>query len=151
MPFLVEMNSRSGKVNIDLLSNEGVWRDLLETREDVSRLDGNFIFPLNIPPTGLELSIRAIKFTTNIYNHGNIETAIRMTLKATGTVTNPFIENPDTGDFIKVKRTLLKGDTLEINTEFGSKRVEIIRENGDRDNVFNYIDYQSKFFPIGSW
>ena len=73
-----------------------------------------------------------------------------VSLKATGTVENPIIENLDTGEYIKVKRTLSEGDTLEINTAFGNKRVEIIKPDGSRENVFNYIDYESTFFSIES-
>lgn len=126
------------------------FRELVETREDVSTETGNFSFPLHIPIEGLELSIRTINFITNIYNSGSVPTPIRVHLRAIGTVTNPIVENLDTGEFIRVNRTLSKGDTLEINTEFGNKRVEIIKQDGSRENVFHYIDYKSKFFSIDS-
>lgn len=138
------------KFLVDLYCPNPFFKDVAETRADISTETGNFEFPLEIPAEGLELSIRTISFITNIYNGGSVETPIRVVLRAIGTVENPIITNLDTGEFIKVKRTLSKGDVLEINTEFGNKRVEIIRDDGSRENVFNYIDYKSKFFSIDS-
>ena len=138
------------KFSIQLDCSDPFFKDISETGTDVSTEVGGFEFPLEIPAEGLELSIRTISYITNIYNGGSVETPIRVVLRAIGTVENPIITNLDTGEFIKVKRTLSKGDVLEINTEFGNKRVEIIRDDGSRENVFNYIDYKSKFFSIDS-
>ena len=90
------------------------WQDLSESKEDISTEIGNLEFPLEIPAEGLELSIRTISFITNIYNQGDVDTPIKVKLKATGTVINPIIENLDTGEFIRIKRTLKV--KLEINT-----------------------------------
>ena len=136
------------KTLINLYCPNPYWQDEAETKKDVSTEIGNFSFPLHIPPEGLELSIRTISFVTNLYNPGDVEAPIRIRLKATGTVENPVITNLDTGEFIRIKRGLSEGDTLEINTVFGNKRVEIIRPDGSRENAFNYIDYKSAFFSI---
>lgn len=133
---------------IELYCPNPYWNSIADTKVDVSTEEGNFEFPLEIPAKGIELSIRTINFITNIYNHGNVETPIKIILEATGNVTSPMIENLNTGEFIRVKRKLLKGDKLEINTEFGNKRVEILRKDESRQNVFNFIDYKSTFFSI---
>ncbi len=133
---------------IDLIAPNPYWQDISESKTDISTETGNIEFPLEIPTEGLELSIRTISFITNIYNQGDVDTPIKVTLKAVGTVVNPVIENLDTGEYIRVKRTLAEGDTLEINTAFGNKRVEIIKPDGSRENVFHYIDYKSTFFSL---
>lgn len=124
------------------------WQDVSEGKTEISTEIGNIEFPLEIPLEGLELSIRTINFITNIYNQGDVDTPIKVRLKATGTVINPIIEKLDTGEFIRVKRSLEIGDILEINTAFGNKRVEVIKPNGMRENVFHYIDYKSTFFSL---
>lgn len=134
--------------SISLISPNPYFRDIADSKADISTETGNIEFPLEIPTEGLELSIRTISFITNIYNQGDVDTPIKVRLKATGTVINPIIENLDTGEFIRVKRTLAEGDTLEINTAFGNKRVEIIKPDGSRENVFHYIDYKSTFFSL---
>ena len=133
---------------INLFAANPYWQDVTESKTEISTETGNFEFPLEIPPEGLELSIRTISFITNIYNQGDVDTPIKVKLKAVGTVINPIIENLDTGEFIRIKRTLAEGETLEINTAFGNKRVEVIQPNGSRENVFHYIDYKSTFFSL---
>ena len=138
----------SQKTLINLYCPNPYWQDIAESKTDISTETGNLEFPLEIPSEGLELSIRTISFITNIYNQGDVDAPIKVKLKAVGTVINPIIENLDTDEFIRVKRELAEGDTLEINTAFGNKRVEIIKPDGSRENVFNYIDYKSTFFSL---
>ena len=146
--FSSESGQNHQDFSISLISPNPYWQDVSENKTDISTETGNFEFPLEIPAEGLELSIRTISFITNIYNQGDVDTPIKVKLKAVGTVINPIIENLDTGEFIRVKRTLAEGDTLEINTAFGNKRVEIIKPDGSRENVFHYIDYKSTFFSL---
>lgn len=148
LPYFSDIHYKASKGLISLTASSPFFEGLVEIRQDVSTEVGGFEFPLEFPVEGLELSIRTINFLTNIYNNGDVETPIRVNLRATGTVVNPVITNMDTGEFIRVNRTLSSGDILEVNTEFGNKRVDIIRENGDRENAFNYIDYKSTFFSI---
>lgn len=154
LPFYPDGKGNRGKTFqkalIQLYCPNPYWQDIEESKEDISTETGNFEFPLHIPPDGLELSIRTISFITNLYNSGDVETPIRVRLKATGTVENPIITNLNTGEYIRIKRGLSEGDTLEINTAFGNKRVEVIKPDGSRENVFHYIDYKSKFFSIVS-
>ncbi len=144
----VVRNDKSVNFQISLICPNPYWQDIAESKADISTETGNIEFPLEIPAEGLELSIRTISFITNIYNQGDVDTPIRVTLKAVGAVVNPIIENLDTGEYIRVKRELAEGDTLEINTAFGNKRVEIIKPDGSRENVFHYIDYKSTFFQL---
>lgn len=134
--------------SISLISPNPFFRDIADSKADISTEVGNIEFPLEIHVEGLELSIRTISYITNIYNQGDVDTPIKVKLKAVGTVVNPIIENLDTGEFIRVKRTLAEGESLEINTAFGNKRVEIIKPDGSRENVFHYIDYKSTFFSL---
>lgn len=149
LPYFVDVSPLYAECLISLESNDPFFKDIAESKTDVSTEEGNLAFPLEIPAEGLELSIRTINFITNIYNQGDVDTPIRVMLKATGTVINPIIENLDTGEFIRIKRTLLEGESLEINTAFGNKRVELIHPDGSKGNVFHYIDYKSRFFSLG--
>lgn len=148
LPFFSPQSNVETICLISMIAHDPYFQDIAENKTDISTETGNFEFPLHIPPEGLELSIRTISFIANLYNDGDVNTPIKVKLKATGTVINPIIENLNTGKFIRIKRTLAEGDTLEINTAFGNKRVEIIKNDGSRENVFHYIDYKSTFFSI---
>lgn len=54
----------------------------------------------------------------------------------------------ETGEFIRVNRTIEEGYKLIINTAFGNKRVEIIAPDGTVTNAFHYIDLDSTFFSL---
>lgn len=146
--FASESGQNHQDFSISLIAPNPFWQDIEDSKADISTETGNLEFPLEIPAEGLELSIRTISFITNIYNQGDVDTPIKVKLKAVGTVINPIIEDLDTGEFIRVKRELAEGETLEINTAFGNKRVEIIKPDGSRENVFHYIDYKSTFFQL---
>ncbi|MGN9161212.1 phage distal tail protein [Clostridium sulfidigenes] len=81
----------------------------------------------------------------NIFNSGHIETPIEVFFK--GPAVNPCVQNNSTGDFIKVNRVLTSDDILYISTEFGHRKVEIVR-NGVKENAFHYIDPKSTFFQL---
>ena len=146
--FSSESGQNHQDFSISLIAANPYFQNISENKTDISTETGNLEFPLEIPVEGLELSIRTISYITNIYNQGDVDTPIKVKLKAVGTVINPIIENLDTGEFIRIKRTLAEGETLEINTAFGNKRVEIIKPDGSRENVFHYIDYKSTFFQL---
>jgi len=74
------------------------------------------------------------------------DTDVPVRLKYFGPVTNPIITNETTGEAIKVNRILNKGDVLEINTEDGEQTVNIVRENGETENVFHWIDLENRDF-----
>ena len=67
--------------SISLISPNPYFRDIADSKADISTETGNIEFPLEIPPEGLELSIRTISFITNIYNQGDVDTPIKVNLK----------------------------------------------------------------------
>ena len=73
---------------------------------------------------------------------------MRIEFKSLATVVNPSLFDVYTRKYIKIKRTLNAGDKLVVNTNFGNKRVEMIRSNGVRQNVFYYIDLNSTFLQL---
>ena len=62
-------------------------------------------------------------------------------IRLEGPSTNPRIINDTTGEFIRIKRDLLPGDLLLIDT--GEKTVTL---NGE--DAFPYIDLSSSFFEL---
>lgn len=83
---------------------------------------------------------------STINNIGDVETPVRIQFH--GATTNPTITNETTGEFIKVNKTILANEILEVSTGYGDKRVEIIAEDGTRTNAFQYIDLTSTFFQL---
>ncbi|MFB8985000.1 phage tail family protein, partial [Clostridioides difficile] len=73
---------------------------------------------------------------------------MKIQFKALATVDNPSLFNVNTREYIKINRTLEAGDLLEITTEFANKRIELVKSNYERINVFNWIDLDSEFLQL---
>lgn len=123
------------------------WLDIFETKEEIALWIGSFEFPLEISTTGIEMANRVSNLIVNANNIGDVECSMKIEFTALASVVNPSILNVYSQEFIKVKRTLVAGDKLVINTEFGNKKVEMIH-NGVSTNVFNYIDLETTFLQL---
>ncbi|MBE6075954.1 MAG: phage tail family protein [Clostridium lundense] len=124
------------------------WMDLIEEKEEIALWVGDFHFPLIIPPEGIIMGHRVSNLIVNAKNRGDVECGMRIEFKALATVVNPSLFDVYTRKYIKIKRTLNAGDKLVVNTNFGNKRVEMIRSNGVKQNVFYYIDLNSTFLQL---
>lgn len=124
------------------------WMDLVEEKEEIALWVGDFHFPLIIPEGGIIMGHRVSNLIVNAYNKGDVECGMRIEFKALATVVNPSLFDVNTRKFLKVRRTLNAGDKLVINTSFGDKKVEMVRSNGTKENVFNWIDLQSEFLQL---
>ncbi|MCD3217825.1 phage tail family protein [Clostridium botulinum C] len=134
---------------IQLYCPNPYWMDLYEEKEEIALWVGDFHFPLIMPQeTGIIMGHRISNLIVNACNRGDVECGMRIEFKALATVVNPSLYNVYTQKHLKVKRTLQAGDKLVINTSFGNKRVEMIKSNGTKINVFNYIDLASEFLQL---
>lgn len=142
--YVVEnFNSRLINVNnpltflVSLLCPDPFFKDIEAKSAEIVSWIGGLTFPLKLPTTFSLAGEESI----NVINSGDVDTPMQIEIR--GKATKPMIQNTRTGEFIKINRTLIEGDTLIITTEFGKKRVE---QNGI--SVFNYIDISSTFFDL---
>lgn len=144
-----EKTEPAQEFQIQLYCPNPYWKDVQELREEIALWMGDFEFPLEIPEdTGIEMGHRVSNLIVNIVNKGDAECGMRVEFRALATVVNPSILNIYTDEFIKVKRTLEAGDKLIIDTNFGNKKVRMIKTNGEEINVFNWIDLESTFIQL---
>ncbi len=128
---------------ITLYAPSPFWLDTFIEGEELSYLMGGFQFGLKIPTT---FSYRGKK--KKVINIGDVDTPV--TIEFYGPGANPTIRNETTGEFIKVRKELLEGEILRIDTSFGNKKVEIERLDGSTENAFGYIDLDSVFWSLNS-
>lgn len=148
-PSFSNFNTMVSSGIISLTANSPFWSTLLETREDVAYWQGDFEFPLEIPESGMEIGHRVFAEKINLINPGDIDCGIRIEVQAFGSVVDPVIALLNTGEYIKLNKTLAAGDKLTITTTFNNKRV-IGTFGGVVVNAFNYIDVDSTFFRLYS-
>jgi hypothetical protein len=102
---------------------------------------GGLSFPFSFP-----ISFGTVGQTLTLENKGDLDSPVIITFQ--GPLKNPVLENKTTGKKISVTRELFAGETLEVNTAFGQKSVQIINADGTRSNAFHYVSPDSEFWNL---
>lgn len=72
---------------------------------------------------------------------------MRIEFRATGTLSKPILLNVNTGEYIQVNAEMQAGDSITVNTEYGSKGAVLQRGSSSTD-YFRYIDVDSTFMQL---
>lgn len=126
---------------LELSCMDPLFQDVIENGEQISTWVGGWKWKFKLP---FRMKQRG-EPQKNIINEGDVETPVEIEFH--GPAVNPKIINHSTGEFIRIKKEITSDEVLYINTAFGKKRVEIIR-NGTREDAFDYIDLDSRFFSL---
>lgn len=137
----------TGEGVIDLLANDPLWRDITEKRDEIALWIGDFSFPLQMMPTGIEIGHRSPSLIVNCYNGGDVESGMRIEFRALATLSNPSLFNVKTREYVKINKGMVAGEVLSVSTYFGDKRITDTL-NGVETNAFNYIDVNSTFLQL---
>lgn len=120
------------------------WRGFNAETNYLAYLGGGFEFDSN---KGLQIPIsNGITFGYRGYrelmiNHGDSPAPVQITI--TGPATEPKIIKTDTGEYIKIRKPLLVGDTLIINTDPDNFNITI----GNK-SAYGYLDPESTPFQL---
>jgi hypothetical protein len=132
---------------VDLLCPNPFFKDLQELKEEIALWKGDFRFPMTIPSTGIRFGHREPSLIINVINRGHVETGMRVEFRALATLTNPSILNINTGEFIKLNKTMTAGEVISVSTSPGDKGIASTI-NSVTTNAINYIDVQSTFLQL---
>lgn len=131
-----------GVVNVSFICSDPYWLDESDVVTELKYIKNNgFSFPAIFATKFAQMS-----YKKKIVNKGDIEVGCK--IEYIGEAINPIVTNETTGEFIKVNRTLEAGQKLIINTSEGEETVDIISADGNKTNVFNWIDLESTFFKL---
>lgn len=147
IPFLTELNNKTGTCLISLCANDPFWTDLGEAREEIALWKGDFEFDFELSGDGIELGHREPSLIVNCINGGDVESGMKIEFKALATLSNPSLFNVNTREFIKINKTMTAGEVITVTTYFGEKRITSLL-NGIEENNFNYIDPESTFLQL---
>lgn len=126
---------------INFICPDPCWRDINPTNIKLEDFVANFSFPFSFP---VRFAIRGD--TRTLVNAGHVPTPVKITFR--GESINPKITKIDTGEFVKINRTIPAGYSLVITTGFNDKSVRIIAPDGVETNAMGYIDLNSTFFAL---
>lgn len=124
------------------------WREEAEAKKDIAAWISSWEFDFEIPEEGIELGYREPSVIVNVYNEGDVKSGMRVEFRAVGTVVNPVLLNVDTQEYLKlIDTTMVAGDVITINTEYGSKGATLTRD-GEVLDYFRHIDVDSTFMQL---
>lgn len=147
----LENNDHVAKFKIDATSYDPLFADAVARYRKIAEWASNFIWPLVIPSTGFTFADRTDSLITTLQNEGDVETGLLIHFTAAATVEKPTLTNVATGEFIKLNRTLVAGETVVVNTNYGAEGVTSYLGDTITD-VINDLDLASDFLqaPIGT-
>lgn len=142
-------------------AEDPLWGDSKESVVTGSNVvPGTFHFPFiigtedqnGIPPEDgkkVVLSYLSPSKVINITNVGAIEVGMRIIITTRGTVVNPAIFDVQRQEFVKINKTLVAGETVEINTNDGQKIVRgAVHDADERENYYRYRDPDSSWLKV---
>lgn len=84
--------------------------------------------------------------SVTVNNECEVPVGIIINLSATGgTVVDPVISNPATGEYFRVYTTMSSGDLIRINTNYGEKSVENVTTG---ENLMPSLDFASTWLQM---
>jgi hypothetical protein len=105
-------------------------------------------FPLVVTPTEpIVFGVYSDNSLSNMMNEGDVFTGFLITITAIGEVTNPTLNNLDTGEEIRIVKDLLPNDVVKISTMTGNKYVELTR-NEVTTNIVGDLTRGSTLFGL---
>lgn len=133
---------------ITIICPEPFFQDIDEKTMEFSNVVADFEFPFAIDSEGEEFSHLTVNHDINIYNPGDVESGMEISVRAVGGFISGFtIYNNSSGEHITVNLSMLDGDEIVIDTRKKHKSITLIR-NGQRDNIIGAIGNGSKWIQI---
>lgn len=147
-----ENNEVICKFQIVGLAADPLFKDDHEDKVSAASTKAMFHFPLIINKTDQEppvilFGVREPSLIVNVYNNGAVGTGMRIVFKALGTLTGPSLINVYTQEYFKINKTMYAGETVEVITTVGEKKV-IAMVNGVELNYFRYRDLDSTWLQL---
>lgn len=140
------------RARVSIICPNPYFLDYDDTTTSLITWSPAWIFPMTIPNhrkhKGLVFGRRKKKSFINLYNEGDVETGMIITLKASSTVKNPFILNVDTREHITVEGTMQSGEVYIIDTNPGNKGIEILNNPDGIKNGYRLMSEDSSFIQL---
>lgn len=118
------------------------WRTLEEQHTLLAGRKALFRFPFY---TGGKwyLSTYEASVFKQVYNHGDVPIDLTVEMTATAQVKAPEVRLVETGQLLRITKTLQAGERITISTVYGDKRVTYRHADGAEENGFRFLSPDS--------
>ena len=117
-------NAMFCKFSLDFFAPTTLWQSPETTVLAFGGFQNNFSFPFSIPASGIAFGFPLSYSALNI-NNPYATTGLIFTFQPASTITNITITNTVTNQQMVLNTTVNQGQTLTINTNFGSKSITL--------------------------
>lgn len=145
-PVFSKYKGETVSCQLNLIANDPFWYDLLPNEYEFSApYSPMFEFPFfSSPKDEIEFGLEQEDIT--IENRGSVFTPI--VIEFHGGLKSATLTNRTNGDYIVIKKELLGGEVLSIDTSFGDRKVKLMNDRDSEKNGFKYITLDSKFLQL---
>lgn len=144
-----ENNDTIVKFKVEGICANPLFADIAENKYVISGYVPMFHFPLSIPSSlGIVFGYKKNDIISKVLNGGDVQTGMRIVIKALGTLTNPYIVNTKTLDTFKINKNLVKDEEIIIDTNVGERTILGHVLNDDLTNYFAYKDIDSNWLQL---
>jgi hypothetical protein len=145
----IDRQPYGAKFSFSLYAPFPYWRNASRENRTLVGYEPEFTFPWNISdPNPFYFSKSAQVGYVTVTNEGEAPADWTVTFTALSTVKNPYAQDIDTGERVRVLKTLSAGESVTISTEGEELAVTLTAADGTETDGFQYLDIESVPFRL---
>lgn len=145
--FEGDLFQRGQQAAVSIICPDPFFKNIDDTTTTFTGVIPMLEFPVEFPEEGIPFSELRVYDEKSVYNAGDTETGVIIRCNFSGDVNNPAFYNLTTGEGLVIEFDFIRGDALTINTNQGSKKIELIRD-GATINMLNHLQQGSAWFLL---
>lgn len=145
----IERYSANARFSVSFYAPFPYWAEKDKVNQVLVGYEPQFQFPWNISdPNPFYLSKLAQVGYVTVNNEGEAPVGWTISFLALSAVKNPFVQSIDTGETVKVLKTMAENETLTISTEGEELTVTLTAADGTETDGFEFLDIDSVPFRL---
>lgn len=145
----IERYSHNARFSFSLFAPYPYWQRKAREQTTLVGLEPLFSFPWNISdPTPFRFSQSTPVGYVTVTNNGDAPAYWTIWLEALDEVTNPRVYNMETGEFVRILKTMVAGEKISITTQGDELAVTVTAPDGKKTNGFRFLDIDSMPFLL---
>lgn len=145
----IERYAANAKFSFSLYAPYPYWLKREKSKTTLVGLKALFSFPWNISdPNPFSFSEYVEVGYVTVRNDGEAPAYWTVTFSALDELTNPRIYNMETGEYVKILKTMNNGEQITVSTEGDELTVVCTGADGVETDGFKYLDIESEPFKL---
>lgn len=145
----IERYSANARFSVSFYAPFPYWVEKDKVNQVLVGYEPQFMFPWNISdPNPFYLSKLAQVGYVTVVNEGEAPVGWTISFLALSAVKNPYVQCVDTGEKVRVLKTMAENETLTISTEGEELTVTLTAADGTETDGFEFLDIDSVPFRL---